>query len=167
MIHRWLDVALPGALALSFWVFVYGLLGSRRAYHQMLITIGRARIQEYEHALSLVRAHKISHEQAMAHLDRNEAYRQEVLAEVHNSCTFRVFRILYVTRDSAAKRILNIPPGSWLLNLADNVCRKATLDLLRQMVADMRVEHFEALRDGRKIRASWVKALHYFSMAHA
>jgi hypothetical protein len=35
------------------------------------------------------------------------------------------------------------------------------------MIADMRVEHYDALRDGRKLKARWIVVLHYVSIARA
>ena len=62
---------------------------------------------------------------------------------------------------------VGLPPACWLLRLADSVCRKATSDLVIQMVADMRVEYFEALNAGRRVKARWITALHYVSIARA
>lgn len=59
------------------------------------------------------------------------------------------------------------PPGAWLLKLVDNVCRKSTADLIGQMVADMQVEHFEALKDGRRWKARWIIVLHIVAMLRA
>ena len=59
------------------------------------------------------------------------------------------------------------PPGGWLLKLADCACRKSTLDLITQMVADMHVEYFQALNEGRPIKAEWIKGLHFYSIARA
>ncbi len=59
------------------------------------------------------------------------------------------------------------PPGAWLLRLADSICRQSTSRLVLEMVADMRLEYFEALKDGRKVKARWIKALHYVAMARA
>ncbi len=58
-------------------------------------------------------------------------------------------------------------PGGWLLKMADNVFSKATRNSVHQMVADMRVEQFEALKDGRKFRAWWMPYLHGFHIARA
>jgi hypothetical protein len=35
------------------------------------------------------------------------------------------------------------------------------------MVADMRVEHYDALRERRKFKARWIVLLHYISIARA
>ena len=65
------------------------------------------------------------------------------------------------------KLSISRPPGAWLLRLADSACRRSTSKLVLEMVADMRLEYFEALKDGRKIKAAWIKALHYVAMARA
>ena len=41
------------------------------------------------------------------------------------------------------------------------------MDVIGQTVADMRVEYYDALRDGRKIKAEWIKALLYVHIARA
>jgi hypothetical protein len=64
-------------------------------------------------------------------------------------------------------RRVQYPLASWLLSISDNVCRKATAKLIGQMVADMRVEHYDALREGRKFKAQWITILHYISIARA
>ncbi|MEZ5404571.1 MAG: hypothetical protein R2729_33135 [Bryobacteraceae bacterium] len=35
------------------------------------------------------------------------------------------------------------------------------------MVADLRVEHYEALKQRRKVRAGWLVVLHYIAIARA
>lgn len=64
-------------------------------------------------------------------------------------------------------RLIELPPGRLLIEITNTFCRAATLQLVTQMVADMRVEHFELIKEGRTIKARWIKLLHYLAMARA
>ncbi len=66
-----------------------------------------------------------------------------------------------------ARSSVKCPPGNLLLRLANSICRKATTEMVNLMVADMRVEHFEALKEHRRVKAQWIRVLHYFSIARA
>ena len=57
-----------------------------------------------------------------------------------------------------AKQRVTMPPG-WLIGAVANfLCSQKTYDLIaKPAIADMQHEYFEALAEGRKIKAVWVR----------
>lgn len=52
-------------------------------------------------------------------------------------------------------------PGSWMLAFARFFCTKKDYEhIIGQMIADMRQEHAEALGEGRRLRAAWLRVLY-------
>jgi len=98
-------------------------------------------------------------------IDRAHAFIRGTLFGASASLAVGVFLVLFralFNRDSIKR-----PPGGWLVRLADRICRKSTSELIGPMVADMRVECFEALQDGHRLKAAWLKVLHYFYISRA
>ena len=84
-----------------------------------------------------------------------------------NSFALALCVVLFLFLNYRRRNFIKPPPGNWLLNLANSVCRKSTSDLISQMLADMRVEYHQALNEGRRLGAEWVRLLHYVSIARA
>lgn len=60
------------------------------------------------------------------------------------------------------------PPASRLLKLSDFLCSPKTMKLtVSPMVADWRTEYFDALKDGRGLKARWICVRYYFAFGKA
>ncbi|MFN7923385.1 MAG: hypothetical protein U0Q16_25005 [Bryobacteraceae bacterium] len=72
-----------------------------------------------------------------------------------------------ILRSTAPPKRIVHPPSSWLLTFASHLCRKTTNEAIKQMVADLRAEYFDTLKEGRRWKAEWIKLLHYVAIARA
>jgi hypothetical protein len=60
------------------------------------------------------------------------------------------------------------PPGYSLFRAAEFLCARRTVDLVFQpLLSDIEIEYFEALADGRRIKAIWVKLRGQWSLISA
>ena len=99
-------------------------------------------------------------------LDRADVFGRGLVLGCSVSLAMTMVGVL-LTRRLINRRSIKCPPGGWLMKLVCCVCRRATSDLVAQMVADMRVEYFPVLKEGHRWKARWIKVLHYIAMARA
>lgn len=56
-----------------------------------------------------------------------------------------------------SSNVLKRPPGTDLLKMAEFFCARRTLTgMVMPLMADWRIEYFEALKDGRNLKARWI-----------
>ncbi len=66
-------------------------------------------------------------------------------------------------RKGGRKRITRNPPGAVLLSVAEFLYSRKTVELTFEvLIADFRLEYFEALKQKRSVKCAWIRVRYFF-----